>query len=487
MKRVAIAIALAAVALALAAQPIQIPEVVVAGQSTLRDTLHTQQRHDLQAFWKVAGEQRFAYRYQPPFATSPVAADTTAHDGLIAVDAGTPQLVEVRLAYADRDRPLLNFWTEAGMRAPEDDWETTALRLGWLGHTGALGMRAGLCWAEHVTPLAGATITQVGQTGGLQVNPAVLPTLVTAVNLRYGLRMFREETRAGKREFNEADLTLSTDLAQGARTAHIEAAFLKSSYSAQASVLSTAIPWLDEGGLWVAGDRDHAYASLVFRKRLQVPGTYPRTFALNLFNNPGMGRASRASQLTELPTQRIDGNKLQVKRPLDLHVALEYNTFLSASLEYRLAWLQDCPVYARGLDSLYVQLPVDAWLHEATLSTSYSHSYFRFDNAFTWRATDPEQGDRLPWLAEMEDNLVLRAQLERWSAGLAIRWLAGRKDDLDLTMEDVVLVDLEGHYSLYHNVQLRAAILNLLDEPYRPYALLPAPGTQFRVGFDYHF
>ncbi|MCD4829059.1 MAG: hypothetical protein K8R90_06475 [Candidatus Cloacimonetes bacterium] len=473
--------------LALSAQSIDIPEVVVAGESSLRDTLRTQQKQDLEAFWRVAAPARFVYRYQPPFELSPVSSDSAAHEGLASLEVGSPLHGALLLAYADREQPLLNFWVDARTDEPEDKWKTNAMRVRWWGDTPTTGLEAKAAWSTHSTPLSGATLTWWTLGASVDVLPGRMVAPLTSLRLRVAAHDFLEETNAGDRGFSELDVVAESGFAWRQWAGRFDVAALKSAVSAQMTIWRDDIAPLDRVGVWLAGDSEHIYGSVAFFHRFELGDSYPWIAAVNVFNDPGMGRRGRDTDLAELPTQHIDGAKLQVKRPIDLNAVFEYNTFLPLSMSYRFAWLQDAPTFVRAADSLYVLVPLDATLHEANLAASYTYSFMRIGNELTWRLGEPKDGGHTPWIVGWENRFSLRAERQRWSGGLLLNWLADRRDEAGLALDDVVLVDLDGFYSLSANLRLRVAITNLLDESYRPYPLLPAPGLGLSAGFDYNF
>jgi len=483
MRGATILLALLAAATLLCAQPIEIPEVVVTGQSSLLDTLSTQQKFDLADWWRVPAMHRFNYLYQP--GPQFIGATDDAHDGLAAVTVGLPQQVALLLAYTDRHRPLLNFVTEATNAKPDADWEASGFRVRWTGALAPVHMAADVAWNEQDTELDSTTTSW--WTLGAQAAMDDLPWLLTSGSLRLAAAGYSQETAAGTADHTDADARLLLNGGWKDWRTTFDAAFLRSSLSAQKTAWTDALPWLDRAGLWLAADKHHAYASLLVQRRLEVGGAFPWIAAVNLYNAPGMSRESRCDALADNPAQYVGGSKLQEKRPIDAHAVVEYNLFIPISLGFREARLLDTPVYAHAPGSLYRRMTADAWLTELSLAAGYEYASMRFANELVWRNANPDEGNRLPFLAQWQDDFSILVRQAPWEAGLSLQWLGSRRDDAGLAMDDVVLVGLRGSYRLKENLNLRASMDNLLNNEYRPYAEFPDEGASIHVGLDYRF
>ncbi|MCK4311766.1 MAG: TonB-dependent receptor, partial [Candidatus Cloacimonetes bacterium] len=69
-----------------------------------------------------------------------------------------------------------------------------------------------------------------------------------------------------------------------------------------------------------------------------------------------------------------------------------------------------------------------------------------------------------------------------WELKTELEYLQGRRNDLDIKLEDVFLLNIIFNYNLRKNLHITAEVENLLDENYKEYSNIPCEEIQFNVG-----
>ncbi len=471
----------------LAQQDIQLPQVVITGETEIFSD-STSKNTDLSKYWSLENPSLMRYDWYPESsANDPEHADESSN-GVIQGKLGNMDYGSLRVDFSHPTNHVLNF--SGAFRTVNYDagWEQATSNFHWQPSFMNHHADAYVDWSSYDSRLQNYTTQNTGfgfspsSSEIKQVGPVRLSNPDFYIEY-YLHKQDSEDSTLPEREVSDVNVRYQRDIAYMGIDSHLDVAYLKNMFTGSIRFLKKDFLSFDQLGLWVGGDGMHVYPSVWFLWQRQL--LYQTN--LKIMNTPYTGNLTRIHQLEQNPYQNIDMHREQPKAPLNLTTAFEFDTIFPITIYDRFTWIKDYPVYAHADSTLYEQFLDDVIWNRIGFDASYTYQRFDFVNEFSYHIVQNEDGDRIPFMPAIDNLFSLTYRQDDWDLTLQARYLNDRENDDETAMENVLLTNILGSWRFHKDFELNGGMYNLLDEDYRQYRELPAQGTRFEAGVCWYF
>ncbi len=471
----------------LAQQDIQLPQVVITGETEIFSD-STRKSTDLSSFWSLENPKTMQYAWYPESKAVEPKTQESSSSGLLQGRLGNHDYGSLRFDYQEPVNSLLRF--NGAFRTVNYDagWEQSTGDFHWQPTFEEHQANVYFDWSRHDSRLQNYTTQNTGFGFTLKSNETKVVGPVSLANpyllLEYYLHK-QDTDIAGlsDHEANDVNVLYGRDIGYRDIDNHIEVAYLKNMFSGSIRSIKKRFMGFDQLGVWVGGDGMHVYPSVWFVWQRQL--LYQTN--LKIMNMPYTDNLSRMQLMKQNPYQNIDMERHQPKAPLNLTAAFEIDTVFPITLYESIAWIKDEPIYAHADSCLYEQLIDDVFWNRIGFEASYTYQRFELSNDFCYHIAQNDEGDRVPFMPAIDNLFSLTYREEKWDMSLQAHYLHDRENDDETSMENVMLTNILGTWRFQPDFELNGGIYNLLDEKYRQYRELPAQETHFELGVCWYF
>jgi hypothetical protein len=391
------------------------------------------------------------------------------------------------LSTPDQTESWRRFRAEAISNEPEAHWVFNRADFCWSPAFGRLSTQTRLAWLNDSGPVADMEAQALLAEEILSYEDDRPTSRLRRLEIDLTSSRLKQTTRALKADKTALDASGILDLRLPDQRLEMEVhPFAVDGNTAFDGYLSRSHTLgLDELGFWGGIAEDAAAASV--RLSRKIPLRY--NLYLTVTNLPSVNAPTRFDQMKAQPFMALDAPVLPLLRPVDAHVALEYQGFLTLGLDGGFVLDRQAPLCGRRADSLYVFHPENQSVAAVTFSAGYHYGSASIENRTRFQSDDPgvDGLDRIPFLPALENLLVFSVAPSVWTASFSLDYLSDRRDERDLAMPDVLLLDVTLEVQPIAGFWAYGTARNLLDREYRAFTIAPVEGRTLGLGVRWRF